>query len=115
MSRAIGGRRIAELSDAELRRELEARRRARRGSRGGGPAPSSDGETPTPDRILKYYASLELEPGSSKGEVQDRYLELLDRYDPDRQQDPAKRAVAEELTAKLREAYQGLKSYLGSR
>ena len=57
----------------------------------------------------------ELEPGASKDEVQNRYLELLDRYDPDRQKDDAKKAVAQELTRKLREAYEGIKAYVATR
>ena len=115
MSPRIDGKAIGELSDADLRREAEARRRARRGGRGAEPAARPAGPPPAPDQVRKHYASLELEPGASKAEVQDRYLELLDRYDPDRQKDAAKRAVAEELSRKLRDAYQGIKSYLASR
>jgi len=115
VSLRIDGKPIHELSDRELEREVEARRRARR--RGGKSTGSSAARRPAPsaDQVRKYLASLELEPGATKGEIDDQYLELLDKYDPERQTDPAKKAVAEELTRKLRDAYDGLKAYFASR
>ena len=111
----IDGKPIHQLSDRELEREVEARRRARR--RGGKSAGSQSARRPAPpaEQVRKYLANLELEPGATKAEIDDRYLDLLDRYDPDRQSDPAKKKVAEELTAKLRDAYDGLKAYFASR
>ncbi|MAQ17441.1 MAG: hypothetical protein CMN30_21930 [Sandaracinus sp.] len=115
MTLRIDGKPVGELSDAELRREADARRRARRGGMKGGPIAATPTDAPAPDQVRKYFASLELEPGASKDEVQNRYLELLDRYDPDRQKDDAKKAVAQELTRKLREAYEGIKAYVATR
>lgn len=115
MSPRIDGKPISALSDRELEREVEARRRARR--RGTKSSGHSAARRPAPgaDQVRKYLANLELEPGATKAEIDDRYLELLDRYDPERQSDPAKKKVAEELTAKLRDAYDGLKAYFAAR
>ena len=113
MSFTIDGKPIEALSDAELKREAEARRRARRGGRGARRPIRRD--APSADEVRRYLANLELEPGATKGEIDDQYLELLDKYDPERQTDPAKKKVAEELTAKLRAAYDGLKAYFAAR
>ncbi len=115
MSVTIDGKPIHRLSDAELQREAEARRRSRRRGGKGGGAKSLRRPAPSAEQVRKYLASLELEPGATKGEIDDQYLELLDKYDPERQSDPAKKAVAEELTRKLREAYDGLKAYFAAR
>ncbi|MCB9229149.1 MAG: J domain-containing protein [Deltaproteobacteria bacterium] len=55
---------------------------------------------------LKYYSNLELPPGSSPEEIKRSYRQLLKRYHPDRfHLQPDQRALAEEITAGLNEAW----------
>lgn len=100
------GKDIAKLSDRALREELEARRNARRRSAKEGPAPQ---------KVLQYFANLELELGATEADVRAAYDRLREKYDPDKRTDPGKRAVAERLTDALDKAYRGLLEHFAKR
>ena len=107
---------LSELSDAELAEEAERRRRRRRG--GAAPSSPTRGANPPAEAldsstVRRYLKSLELEPGASLDEVRDRYLAMLDKYDPDKHAgDPEKHQAAQRVTDRLTEAYRGLREYL---
>lgn len=66
-----------------------------------------------PERIRRYYANLELEPGASADEVKAAYRRLMRQYHPDKHaQDPKRARLANELSQRLRAAYDGLMEYL---
>ena len=119
----IGQKALSELSDAELRVELERRRRARGtavGSSHSQRTPSSprrdDGSIPgwkVREDHRKWYRALELEDGATVQEVEASYQRLLARYDPDRhREDPARFRDATKLAVGLGEAYYGLRDHL---
>lgn len=93
---------IRNLKDDEL--AAEAQERHLRRSRGA-----------KPERVLQYFANLELDPGASVEAIEASYARLVERYDPERQSTPAKKATAEALLRSLREAHAGLHHYLKHR
>ncbi len=61
-------------------------------------------------QVLKWYASLELEPGATMEKVEEAYGRLSKRYHPSRHEgNPAKHAAAVELMDSLTAAYDGLR------
>ena len=69
---------------------------------------SSSGEN---QKELEYYANLELSPGAKFEDVKSAYRRLLKAYHPDLHANDAEKAeVAEEITAKLNEAYEYFKN-----
>jgi DnaJ-class molecular chaperone len=55
------------------------------------------------------FAALELDPSSDQDAIRKAYRRLLKRYHPDRfNDDPEREAAANELTRRLREAYERL-------
>ncbi len=93
---------IRDLNDNELAAEVEKRHLRR--SRGA-----------KPERILQYFANLELQPGASAEAIEASFARLVERYDPERQSTPEKKASAEALLRSLREAHAGLHHYLKHR
>lgn len=79
--------------------------------------PTSEPHTPIhdeiPDRVRRYYANLELPVGASRAEVKAAYRRLIRDYHPDKHaQDPKRAQLANELSQRLRTAYEGLMAYL---
>ena len=69
--------------------------------------PSRSGVEPTQREL--DFAALELEPESDQQAIRKAYRRLLKRYHPDRfNDDPEREAAANELTRRLREAYERL-------
>lgn len=63
---------------------------------------------------LRWYRTLELEPGASFEEIRKSYRRLLKQYHPDRfAKDPEKYKVATEVTRNITVAYDGLSTLLG--
>ena len=59
----------------------------------------------------KYYANLELSPGASFDEIKMAYRTLMKKYHPDMQgSDPERKAVAEEVTHGLNQAWEYFKT-----
>ncbi len=62
-----------------------------------------------PSQRALDFAALELAPGSDQAAIRNAYRRLLKRYHPDRYtDDPEREAAANELTRRLREAYERL-------
>jgi DnaJ-domain-containing protein 1 len=62
---------------------------------------------------LRWYRTLELEPGASLEEIRKSYRRLLKQYHPDRfAKDPEKYKVATEVTRNITVAYDGLTTLL---
>ena len=96
------GKKLAELTDEELREE-RARRR--------GEQPEEQGR-PTLQRVKQYLANLELSPGATWPEVERAYKRLRERYSPERHEDhPERHETAVELSESLTKAYQALRGY----
>ena len=120
----IRGKKLAELSDAELEEELQRRRR-QRGASGGTEAtkatkakspPRASGQTraarPPGWKVRQWFRDLELEPGASEADVERAYQRLLAKYDPDKYSgDAEKHRAAVRLVVGLREAYDGLRDH----
>lgn len=101
-----GARKIKDAAEEAWDRAFEAAS-ARAGVRG---APPSDAAA---DR-RRWYKTLELEPGADLQQVRRAYRRLMKQYHPDRfANDPAKLEVANAVTRKLTEAYNGLTELLG--
>lgn len=127
------GRSLEEMSDDELKAELERRRkehaeRAQSGERRPAEAPRPRASSPSigvdlsdlsPDKRRKfrqYYANLELPFGSDLAEVKQAYRRLMRQYHPDKHQnDPARRQLATQLSQKLTVAYNELSQNLKNR
>ena len=114
------GRRLSRLVRTELH-SLEQKVRTYMRDRGsasgkGGPAAAASDATdgsPYHERIVKYYANLELPPGAGVEEVKRAYRRLVSRYHPDRHaRDQSKQAAANEVARCLREAYEALLAHL---
>ena len=118
--------RLINLARAELH---DAARRFREGARGffdpdeldledhypHATAPEVPRREESPE-IRRYYANLELPIGASAAEVKAAYRRLMRRYHPDRHHgDPQRQATANELTRRLREAYDLLNQHLDAR
>ncbi len=96
------------MSDAELEQELKRRRRKRANPR--------DRNLPHPETVMKWYGSLELEPGASLEVIEIAYDRLSKKYHPDKHKDdPVKHRVATELSDSLRHAYNQLVSHIRRR
>lgn len=64
-------------------------------------------------RLERYYANLELPYGADLHQVRQAWKRMMRTYHPDlHSQDPEKRQLANELTARLTEAYEELKTAL---
>lgn len=95
------GKKLRELSDAELREEIARRRDV---------APSTG--RPSWKGVKQYLANLELGPSATWPEVERAYKRLADRYHPDRHDDdPDRHQTAKDLTESLTRAYQALRRY----
>ncbi len=94
----------AELSDAELENELSARRQ-----RTGAPTTRRLAD----HEAARLYAQLEVPVGAPLDQVKRAYLQLSERYAPERHAgDARKQALAKELLARLSEAYRALSAFL---
>lgn len=111
------GKRLAELTDAELAEEVRRRRATRSGrpperSPTPRPAPSA---RPDPKRVRQWYANLEVPEGADLETVERAYDRLVRRYDPDRHRhEPDRHRAAVELVRSLTRAYRGLSEHLRS-
>lgn len=98
-------RHARDAAEEMWERAFEASQRAR------GAAPPRPRSTEA-DR-LRWYRTLELEPGASMEEVRRSYRRLLKQYHPDRfAKDPEKYKVATEVTRNITAAYDGLSALL---
>jgi len=133
---------VAAWSDDELEAEIARRRRARSagiGTTGTGAGasswprrsrPAAPGSFPglpsaggvarsggrmrsLSRRLEQAYANLELSPDATLETVRQRYLELLDRYEPSRFEGERRR-LAENLVTRLRDAYDTVRRTVGS-
>lgn len=103
-----GGKRLGDLTDAELKDELGRRRRKRQ--------PASTESRPTLKRVKQYLANLELGPNATWPEVERAYKRLRDRYDPEKHEShPERHETAVELSESLKRAYEALRNYFGVR
>lgn len=103
-SRAAGPP-LSTLSDGELQREAQRRRRARRGQ--------SEASAPRDQRqVAQWLANLELPQRASRQEVEDAYQKLVAKYGPTSEtaEGPKKKA-SDKLLSSLGEAYRGLLDY----
>lgn len=124
----VRGRRVAELSDAELENEAALRRKARARLpqlQGASAAPvpsvtsgtSGPGDALPPGRVLlrreleQYLANLELQPGATLDAVREQYFKLRERYDPKKQASDEKRKVAQSLVDRLMRAYEAVSAH----
>ena len=79
-------------------------------ARGG--VPGSGRPTPEADR-LRWYRTLELEPGADLPTVRKAYRRLLTQYHPDKfARDPEKYKAATEVARNITAAYEGLNDLL---
>ena len=100
---------LRAMSDAELEEEAKRRRRMRASGR-------RDRDLPRPEEVMKWYASLELEPGASIEEIEDAYERLSRKYHPDKHKgDDKKHRMAVALAASLEEAYRKLAAHVRKR
>ena len=101
------GRNDADQASRQADNELEAELKTQAATQ------ESNTSNGYPEHIRRAYAALELPLGSDRNQVKDAYREMLRRYHPDRHhQDPNKLETANELTRKLREAYEQLNDFL---
>ncbi|MFT5358316.1 MAG: DnaJ-domain-containing protein 1 [Polyangiales bacterium] len=100
MSTRIGGRKLTELSDEELRSEATRRRKLRTGGQS------------MPAEMKRYFASLELAETATRDEVEDAYVRLIEKYDPEKRRGDAKKfEAAKELSRSLSRAYRRLSDW----
>ena len=98
------GKKLRDMTDAELREEIDRRRNRRR----------PESSQPTQRRVKQYLANLELSPGATWAEVERAYGRLRERYDPDKHLDhPGRHDTALELSESLTRAYDALREYFG--
>ncbi len=134
------GKSLEDLSDDELKDELDRRRkehaaraagkkarkkgtkqeegdRSRSRSRPAGDAVEFLELSPQKRReVRQYYANLELPFGADLDEVKKSYRRLMRQYHPDKhQEDPARRQLATQLSQKLTVAYNELNLLLKNR
>lgn len=76
--------------------------------------PEQDESPSTPhDEMSQYYANLEIPPGSDLDTVRRAWKRMMKRYHPDLHSgDPERVVLANELSAKLTEAYRVLEANL---
>jgi DnaJ-domain-containing protein 1 len=100
------GKKLADLTDRELRDE-RARRRGKQ---------LPDEARPTLRRVRQYLANLELSPGATWPEVERAYKRLRERYSPDKHEGhPERHETALELNESLSKAYEALRTYFGAK
>lgn len=100
------GKKLADLTDEELRQERMRRR---------GGEPSAEAP-PTFQTVRQYLANLELSPGATWPEVERAYARLRERYSPDKHEGhPERHETAVELSESLTRAYRALRRYFGAR
>ncbi|MCA9536903.1 MAG: hypothetical protein KC593_24640 [Myxococcales bacterium] len=121
----VRGRRVAELSDAELEAEAQLRRSARaraphlvtqKSHAVSAPQPPTASNAPVGRLLVRreleqYLANLELKPGATLDTVREQYFRLRERYDPKKQSSEEKRRVAQALVDKLMGAYEALSAH----
>lgn len=122
----VRGKRVAELSDAELESEAALRRKARaRLPQLQGAAPGTNVAPPAAStvtnvphgRVLvrreleQYLKNLELQPGATLDAVREQYFKLRERYDPKKQASEEKRQLAQSLVDKLMRAYEAVSAH----
>ena len=84
---------------------MPPRRRGRR--------PTTPPRRPEAER-LRWYRTLELEPGADRQAIRTAYRRLLVQYHPDKfARDPDKYKAATEVTRNVTTAYDGLTNLLG--
>lgn len=97
-------RRIRDAAEDAWDKAFEAAQ-----ARGGG----SGRPSPEADRV-RWYRTLELEPGADLAAVRKSYRRLIKQYHPDRfVRDPEKHKAATEVTRNITEAHEGLTKLLG--
>jgi DnaJ-domain-containing protein 1 len=110
---------LRALSDEDLRRDLERRRRARRRPAHGRPAADDELDAAAKarrDRVrdrsaAKCYALLELPLGAPLSDIEAAYRKLLRQYHPDRfLGDGERHASAVALVTSLTDAYLSLRN-----
>lgn len=107
---AKAGRRARQFRDAAEEAWEKAYEAAQ--ARAGGASPSVRNSSEA--ERLRWYRTLELEPGATLEEVRKSYRRLLKQYHPDRfAKDPEKFRVATEVTRNITVAYDNLSGLLG--
>ena len=97
-------RRVRDAAEEAWERAYEAAQ---------GRAGTSGKPSPEADRI-RWYRTLELEPGAELPEVRKAYRRLLKQYHPDKfAKDPEKYKAATEVARNITAAYEGLSTLLG--
>lgn len=100
MSAQIGGRKLTELSDEELQAEAVRRRKLRSGGQS------------VPAEMKRYFASLELTETATREEVEEAYVRLVEKYNPEKRRGDAKKfEAAKELSRSLSRAYRRLSDW----
>ena len=107
---AKAGRKARQFRDAAEEAWEKAFEAAQ--ARGGG-VPGSSRPSPEAERI-RWYRTLELEPGADLPTVRKAYRRLLKQYHPDKfARDPEKYKAATEVARNITAAYEGLHGLLG--
>jgi len=100
-----GVRRVRDVAEDAWERAYEAAQ-----AKAGNMPASAD---PVEER-LRWYKTLELEPGADFDAIRKSYRRLVKMYHPDRfAQDPEKYKAATEVARKITEAYDGLSALHG--
>ena len=108
---AKAGRKARQFRDAAEEAWEKAFEAAQ--ARGGG-MPGSSRPSPEAERI-RWYRTLELEPGADLPTVRKAYRRLLKQYHPDKfAKDPEKYKAATEVARNITAAYDGLSTLLGA-
>lgn len=108
---AKAGRKARQFRDAAEEAWEKAFEAAQ--ARGGG-MPGSTRPSPEAERV-RWYRTLELEPGADLATVRKAYRRLLKQYHPDKfARDPEKYKAATEVTRNITAAYEGLSGILGA-
>ena len=107
---AKAGRKARKFKDAAEEAWEKAFEAAQ--ARGGGQM----GGRPTPEaERLRWYRTLELEPGADLQAIRKSYRRLLGQYHPDKfAKDPEKYKAATEVARNITAAYDGLTELLGA-
>lgn len=108
---AKAGRKARKFRDAAE----EAWERAFEAAQARGGQAGGQFSRPTPEaERLRWYRTLELEPGADLAAVRKAYRRLLVQYHPDKfAKDPEKYKAATEVTRNITAAYDGLSGLLG--
>lgn len=108
---AKAGRRARQVRDAAEDAWDRAFEAAQAKAQGNAPPPRRHN---TEAERLRWYRTLELEPGATLEEVRKSYRRLLKQYHPDKfAKDPEKYKVATEVTRNITIAYEGITELLG--